>query len=50
MLSSTKRLPTACLTAIFITQKFPFDFMMGEDFHRAVLEGVAIKDAVPVGG
>lgn len=41
--------PKQDLTAIFITQKFPFDGMMAEEFTRVVLEGIAIEDAVPAG-
>jgi CubicO group peptidase (beta-lactamase class C family) len=35
--------PAQDLTAIYVTQKFPFDFMMGAAFHRAVLEAVAVQ-------
>jgi CubicO group peptidase (beta-lactamase class C family) len=35
--------PTQDLTAIFITQKFPFDFSIGTGFNKAVLEAVAAR-------
>ena len=34
--------PRQDLTAVFITQKFPFDFSMAEEFPKAVLEAVAV--------
>ncbi len=36
--------PQQDLTAVFVTQKFPFDFDMAQEFPRAVLEAVAISD------
>jgi len=36
--------PSQDLTAIFITQKFPFDFALGEAFHQQVLEAVAVDE------
>ena len=38
--------PKQDLTAIFVTQKFPFDFALGEGFNRVVLEGVAVMPAL----
>ena len=35
--------PNQDLTAIFVTQKFPFDGPLGEAFHQVVLESVAIE-------
>jgi CubicO group peptidase (beta-lactamase class C family) len=35
--------PNQDLTAIFVTQKFPFDGPLGEAFHRVVLESVAVE-------
>ena len=37
--------PHQDLTAVFITQKFPYDGPLGELFHRTVLEAVAVQDA-----
>jgi CubicO group peptidase (beta-lactamase class C family) len=37
--------PDQDVTAIFVTQKFPFDFAMGAGFNKAVLEAVATADA-----
>jgi CubicO group peptidase (beta-lactamase class C family) len=39
--------PKQDLTAMFITQKFPFDFVMSGEFDRAVLEAVAVADTTP---
>lgn len=36
--------PRQDLTAIFITQKFPFDFVMSDAFQRQVLEAVAVEE------
>lgn len=36
--------PQQDLTAIFVTQKFPFDFALGGQFPAAVLESVAVRD------
>jgi CubicO group peptidase (beta-lactamase class C family) len=41
--------PDQDLTAVFVTQKFPFDFAMGEGFTENVLESVAVSSAKPVG-
>jgi CubicO group peptidase (beta-lactamase class C family) len=38
--------PQQDLTAIFVTQKFPFDGPLGEGFHKAVLEAVAVEPAL----
>jgi len=41
--------PDQDLTAVFVTQKFPFDFAMGESFTENVLESVAVSSTKPVG-
>ncbi|MCH2134957.1 MAG: beta-lactamase family protein [Phycisphaerales bacterium] len=41
--------PDQDLTAVFITQKFPFDFMLGDAFHREVLESVAAAEVAAAG-
>ena len=40
--------PKQDLTAIFVTQKFPFDFALGEEFHREVLESIAVTTPTTV--
>ena len=40
--------PNQDLTAIFVTQKFPFDFALGEEFHREVLESIAVTTPTSV--
>jgi CubicO group peptidase (beta-lactamase class C family) len=37
--------PVQDVTAIFITQKFPFDGPMSEEFHQVVLESLALKES-----
>jgi CubicO group peptidase (beta-lactamase class C family) len=40
--------PHQDLTAIFVTQKFPFDGPLGEGFHQVVLEAVAAEPALTI--
>jgi CubicO group peptidase (beta-lactamase class C family) len=40
--------PKQDLTAIFITQKFPSDFQLGQAFHREVLESIAVNTPTSV--
>lgn len=42
--------PSQDLTAIYVTQKFPFDFAMGDGFHQMVLEAVAVQAPLAAGG
>ena len=42
--------PHQDLTAIFVTQKFPFDFVLGEGFNKAVMEAVAQEGSAAVSG
>ena len=37
--------PAENVTAVFVTQLFPFNGPMGEEFHTAVLESLAVMDA-----
>jgi CubicO group peptidase (beta-lactamase class C family) len=42
--------PDQDLTAIFVTQKFPFDYSLGQGFDKAVMEAVAQEGAAAVSG